>query len=199
MASNNLPTQVGCQPTSPCRRIPPTPSNLSSRSVSSESAERKKTWLFCDFLGTDLFASINAPWSSLASKRNRARAPKNPMPFMNAQDTNCVLYPIHLPVAYQTDSRNRAGQGRTLALGGRIVRFLQGSESAGGSKDPDGTHVARAPGRRDQPQPLDVWHSRPLGACRSRGSHHGIRVPYSAQGPVTRKIKVTTSPPPIPQ
>ena len=45
------------------------------------------------------------------------------MPFMNAQDTNCVLYPIHLPVAYETDSRNRARQGRTLALGGRIVRF----------------------------------------------------------------------------
>jgi hypothetical protein len=45
------------------------------------------------------------------------------MPVMNAQDTNCVLYPIHLTLAYETDSRNRAGQGRTLALGGRIVRF----------------------------------------------------------------------------
>ena len=45
------------------------------------------------------------------------------MPFMNAQDTNCVLYPIHLPVAYETDSLNHAGQGQTLALGGRIVRF----------------------------------------------------------------------------
>ena len=42
---------------------------------------------------------------------------------MNAQDPNCVLYPIRLPVAYETDSRNRAGQGRTLALSGRIVRF----------------------------------------------------------------------------
>jgi hypothetical protein len=45
------------------------------------------------------------------------------MPFVNAQVTNCVLYPIHLPVAYETDSRNRPGQGRTVALGGRIVRF----------------------------------------------------------------------------
>ena len=45
------------------------------------------------------------------------------MPFMNAQDTNCVLYPIHLPVAYETDSRDRAGQGQTLALSSRIVRF----------------------------------------------------------------------------
>ena len=45
------------------------------------------------------------------------------MPIMNAQDTNCVLYPLHLPVAYETDSRSRSGQGRTIALGGRIVRF----------------------------------------------------------------------------
>ena len=45
------------------------------------------------------------------------------MPFVNAQVMNCVLYPIHLCVAYETDSRNRAGQGWTLALGGRIVRF----------------------------------------------------------------------------
>jgi hypothetical protein len=45
------------------------------------------------------------------------------MLFMNAQVTNCVLYPIHLRVAYETDSRNRAGQGWTLALGSRIVRF----------------------------------------------------------------------------
>jgi hypothetical protein len=45
------------------------------------------------------------------------------MPFMNAQNTNCVLYPIHLPVAYETDSRDRAGQGQTLALSSRIVRF----------------------------------------------------------------------------
>ena len=45
------------------------------------------------------------------------------MPFMNVQDTNCVLYPIHLPVAYETDSRDRAGQGQTLALSSRIVRF----------------------------------------------------------------------------
>jgi len=45
------------------------------------------------------------------------------MPFMNAQDTNCPLYPIHLPVAYETDSHDRAGQGQTLALSSRIVRF----------------------------------------------------------------------------
>jgi hypothetical protein len=45
------------------------------------------------------------------------------MPFMNAQNRNCVLYPIHLPVAYETESRDRAGQGRTLALSSRIVRF----------------------------------------------------------------------------
>jgi hypothetical protein len=51
------------------------------------------------------------------------RAPKNPMPFVNAQVTNCVLYPIHMPVAYEKDSRDRAGQGRTLALSSRIVRF----------------------------------------------------------------------------
>ena len=45
------------------------------------------------------------------------------MPIMNAQDTNCVLYPIHLPVAYETESLDHAGQGRTLALSSRIVRF----------------------------------------------------------------------------
>jgi len=45
------------------------------------------------------------------------------MPVMNSQNTNCVLYPIHLPVAYETDSSDRAGQGRTLALSSRIVRF----------------------------------------------------------------------------
>ena len=92
------------------------------------------------------------------------RAPKNPMPFVNAQVTNCVLYPIHLPVAYETDSRNRAGQGRTLTLGSRIARFSTDHESAGGSKDPDGTYVARVPGRRDQRQPLG-WHRRPIRAC----------------------------------
>ena len=45
------------------------------------------------------------------------------MPFMNAQNTNCVLYPIHLPVAYETDLRDRAGQGQILALSSQIVRF----------------------------------------------------------------------------
>jgi hypothetical protein len=45
------------------------------------------------------------------------------MLFGNAQNTNCDLYPIHLPVAYETDSRDRAGQGQTLALSSRIVRF----------------------------------------------------------------------------
>jgi hypothetical protein len=45
------------------------------------------------------------------------------MPVMNSQNTNCVLYPIHLPMAYETDSRDRAGQGRTLALSSQIVRF----------------------------------------------------------------------------
>ena len=58
--------------------------------------------------------------------------------------------------------------------------------------------MARAPGRRDEPQPLDARHGRPLEGCGSRSSHHGIRVPYSTQGPLTRKIKVTTSPPPNP-
>jgi len=45
------------------------------------------------------------------------------MLFGNAQNANCDLYPIHLPVAYETDFRDRAGQGHTLALSSRIVRF----------------------------------------------------------------------------
>jgi hypothetical protein len=76
--------------------------------------------------------------------------------------------------------------------------FLHGSESAGGSKDADGTLMARAPGRRDQPQPMDVWHGRPLGACGSRGPHHGIRVPFSQRRPYDPEIVSTTNPPTLP-
>ena len=85
------------------------------------------------------------------------------MPFVNAQVTKCVLYPIHLPVAYETDCRNRAGQGRTLALGGRIVRF---------SKDQNLRVGQKIQMELTWPGPLDdwtnvnlwVWHRRPIRA-----------------------------------
>ena len=115
--------------------------------------------LFADFSEALICLPALMPHARVWLPRDTQRGlPENPMPFVNAQVMNCVLYPIHLPVAYETDSRNRAGQGRTLTLGSRIARFSTDHESAGGSKDPDGTHVARVPGRRDQRQPLG-WHS----------------------------------------
>jgi hypothetical protein len=87
------------------------------------------------------------------------------MPFVNAQVTNCVLYPIHLPVAYETDTRNRPGQGRTVALGGRIVRFSKNQNLRVGQK---------IQMEFTWPGPLDdwtntnvnlwVWHRRPIRA-----------------------------------
>lgn len=85
------------------------------------------------------------------------------MPFVNAQVTNCVLYPIHQPVAYQTHSRNRAGQGRTLPLGGRIVGFSKNQNLQVGQK---------IQMEFTWPGPLDdwtsvnlwVWHRRPIRA-----------------------------------
>src|SRR6516225_10439643 len=48
------------------------------------------------------------------------------MRFVDVEDTNFAPYPIHLPVACGRDPGDRAGQGQTLALRGRILRFSLG-------------------------------------------------------------------------
>ena len=48
---------------------------------------------------------------------------QSPMPFVDVEDSNFALYPIHLPVARDRDSGDRAWKVRTRASRGRILQF----------------------------------------------------------------------------
>jgi hypothetical protein len=118
-----------------------------------------------------------------ALRKNAEREPlENPMPFLNVQDTNFVLYPIHLLVACETDSSDRAGQRQTLALRSRILRFSVdqnrprvGQRSGGNSHGPrpgmtGPTSTLRGLAPSSEPR---VW--KPRFASRQRSAILGAR------------------------
>jgi hypothetical protein len=79
-----------------------------------------------------------------ALRKNAEREPlENPMPFLNVQDTNFVLYAIHLLVACGRDSGDRTWQGQTLALRNRILRFSLSQNLRAGQGSRPNSHGPR--------------------------------------------------------
>jgi hypothetical protein len=66
------------------------------------------------------------------------------MPFVDVEDTNLALYPIHLPVACGRDSGDRSGKGQTLTSRGRILRFSLCQNLRVGQRSRPNSHGLRA-------------------------------------------------------